>query len=240
MVNLFKEGELLEICWHCYDLDCDTTCPRRKMKTTAKEIYAVYTDSLPTPKVEYKPEYANVTSTMWGRVWSRVDSPMIEPMARQVVWRAVHNILPTRERYHRMGIFDGRQVTSPICNRCNLREVDTVSHMFTGCVLVREAWCWVRRRLLDLLPADMADLSGEEMTMFLFPKEFHDDEMVWVMATYMNWVYEEAVMKGRQLNDEHARAYMRYMFYQSKGTNMPQLGHISEITISQNQVFDNG
>ena len=52
----------------------------------------------------------------------------------------------------------------------------------------------------------------------------------------MGWVFEEAVQKGRVLNDAHVRGYMKYMYYQSLHTKMPQLGYISEIT--QNLVFD--
>ena len=102
----------------------------------------------------YKPLYVNVTSTMWGRVWNRIASPMLDPEARQVIWRAVNDILPTRERIHRMGLkdLDGRQVANAHCNRCDLRAVDNITHMFSECKLVREAWCWVRRRLLEVRP----------------------------------------------------------------------------------------
>ena len=110
--------------------------------------------------------------------------------------------------------------------------------MFTECVLVREAWCWVRRRVLGLLPDDMVDLSNTELVMFMFPKERFEDEIVWLMGVYMGWVFDEAVVKGRMLNDAHARGYMRYMYYQSLGTKMPQLGFISEVTT--HTVFDNG
>ena len=239
MVDLYIEGTIMDICHHCYHCS-DTECKEKKLKTTAKEIYEAYTDTFPPPRVEYNPVYRNVSSVQWGRVWTRVASPMLEPMARQVVWRSIHNILPTRERICRLGLrgIDGRNVDSALCNRCNLRMLDNVTHMFTECVLVREAWCWVRKRLLDLLPDDMSDLSNTELVMFMFPKERFEDEMVWVMGVYMNWVYEEAVVKGRMLNDAHARGYMRYMYYQSLGTKMPQLGYISEVTT--HTVFDNG
>ena len=54
-----------------------------------------------------------------------------------MVWRAVNDILPTRERLARLGVIDldvddGRRVDSATCNRCNLRQRDTVTHMFTG------------------------------------------------------------------------------------------------------------
>ena len=110
--------------------------------------------------------------------------------------------------------------------------------MFTECGLVREAWCWVRRRVLDLLPDDMNDLSNQEIIMLMYPKERHEDELIWVIGVYMDWVYEEAVVKGRVLNDAMVKAYMRYMFYKSKNMNMPQLGYISQITVTQNLVFD--
>ena len=166
---------------------------------------------------------------------------MIEPLARQVVWRSVHNILPTRERSCRLGLRDlnGAGIVNARCDRCNLGVLDDQTHMFTECKLVREAWCWVRRRVLDLLPDDMADLSNTELIMFMFPKENFEDELVWLLGVYMGWVYDEAVVKGRVLNDAHARGYMRYMYFQSLGTKMPQLGYISEITIPR-IVFDNG
>ena len=243
MLSLFKEAEIMELCHVCCCVDCvGPDCKERNLKTTAKEIYSAYTDSLPPPKVEYKPEYANVSSMMWGRVWSRVASPMLDPMSRQTVWRLINDVLPTRQRYWRMRILerDNRQVIHPECNRCNLREVDTVGHMFTACVLVREAWCWVRRRLLEMLPDDMADLSNVELINMMFPRENRENEMVWLVGMYLSWAFEEAVLKGRVLNDQHVKAYMQYMAFQTRGMNMPQLGHISGITVSQNQVFDNG
>ena len=244
MMNLFQEGQLMDLCHYCHHrVGCeDYDCKDKKLRTTAKEIYAEFTTFFPPPKVEYKPAYSNVSTEMWGRVWSRVASPMIDPMSRQVIWRGVHDILPTRERIKRMGLsdLDGRKVTNAYCNRCDLGVVDTVTHMFSECKLVREAWCWVRRRLMDLLPRDMADLSNTEFLMMMFPREHFEDEMVWILGVYMGWVYEEAVVKGRVLGDGHIRGYMRYMYFQSKQTKMPQLGYISEVTIHPQTVFDNG
>ena len=237
MIDLYLEGVVMDICHHCYHCS-DPECKDKKLKTTSKEIYDAYTDTFPPPRVEYNPGYRNVSSMQWGRVWTRVSSPMIEPLARQVVWRSIHNILPTRERSCRLGLrnMNGIGIVNERCDRCNLGVKDDQTHMFTECKLVREAWCWVRRRVLSLLPDDMADLSNTELIMFMFPKEMFEDEVVWIMAMYMVWVYEEAVCKGRMLNDAHARGYMKYMYFQSLGTKMPQLGFISEVTT--NTVFD--
>ena len=84
----------------------------------------------------------------------------------------------------------------------------------------------------------MADLSNEEFLLMFFPKEMHENSMVWVVGTFMSWAYDEAVVKGRVLSDNHARGYMRYMFYQSMKMKMPEVGYIGGITIMENGVFD--
>ena len=66
-----------------------------------------------------------------------------------------------------------------------------------------------------MLPDDMADISNLELIHMMFPKERREDDMVWLLGCYMSWVYEEAVVKGRRLNDQHIKSYMQYMFFQS-------------------------
>ena len=110
--------------------------------------------------------------------------------------------------------------------------------MFTECSLVREAWTWTRRRLLSLLPEDMADLSNEEFLMMMFPKEMHENSMIWIVGTYMSWAYEEGVIKGRVLTDQHVQGYLKYMFYQSMRTKMPEVGFIRGVTMMDNMIFD--
>ena len=91
-----------------------------------------------------------------------------------------------------------------------------------------------------LLPEDMADLSNFELLHLLFPREMFENEVVWLLGSYMAWVYEEVVVKGRVVTDGHARGYMRYCYYQSLKTKMPEIGHINDVTNLQNIVFDNG
>ena len=67
MLELYHEGRLMEICYHCYC--CESVgCKDKKLNTTAKEIYRAYTDSFPPPRVEYKPEYENISCVQWGSV----------------------------------------------------------------------------------------------------------------------------------------------------------------------------
>ena len=88
-----------------------------------------YTDSLPPSRVEYKPDYINITSAMWEKVWDRVASPHVRAHAEAggvegcVQHPAHHEEVKQDE--------NTRQVYRKLCNRC--------THMFTECEQVKEA-----------------------------------------------------------------------------------------------------
>ena len=69
-----------------------------------------------------------------------------------------------------------------------------------------------------------------------------ENEVTWVLGTYMGLVYDEAFVRGKFLTVEYARAYFRYAWLETKRKNMPQIIYISDITtnLQQNLVFDNG
>ena len=99
---------------------------------TAKDLYKGYTSTLPPPKVIFK------FDVEWTRVWERLNSAVLDPLAREQLFMVIHNIVPNRERlFMKMNM-----VNSPNCLLCHERE-DNV-HLFMECILVREAWGWVR------------------------------------------------------------------------------------------------
>ena len=98
---------------------------------------------------------------------------MIEPFAKDVLFSIIHNNVPNRERlFTKM-----HMVNSPICKLCGVREFNT--HIFTECVLVSEAWGWMRMRLLGLLSPGRAVCSNFEIINVIFDKYFMDMEAVW-------------------------------------------------------------
>jgi hypothetical protein len=50
---------------------------------------------------------------------------------------------------------------SPNCLVCGVRESNT--HIFMECLMVREAWGWVRMRISELLPEGNARCSNFDM-----------------------------------------------------------------------------
>ena len=58
MVDLFKEGVQMELCYFCCTAESalhHARCTANKLKTTAKEIYEAYTDSFPPPLPHHHP-----------------------------------------------------------------------------------------------------------------------------------------------------------------------------------------
>ena len=108
-------------------------------KTSAKTLYEGFSSSFPPPKIVYKFDID------WSKVWKRLQSPMLEPRAREVMFMVINNIVANRDRL----FTKFHMVQSPNCVHCNVLQ-DNV-HLFCECILVREAWFWVRQRLLGIL-----------------------------------------------------------------------------------------
>ena len=73
----------------------------------AKQIYQDYTSTFPPPKVIFK--YDNLP---WNEIWDRLNRPVINSHVRDIMFLVIHNILPTRDRLHRLN-----QCRSDQCDR---------------------------------------------------------------------------------------------------------------------------
>ena len=125
---------------------------------TAKELYASYTSSFPPAKVVFK------FDVDWSLVWERLGSLSLDPIARDYMFSIIHKIVPNRLRlYSKFNM-----VNSPNCLACGVEEDNT--HLFMECVMVREAWGWVRMRLLDMLPENCGTTSNFEFLNLMFAK----------------------------------------------------------------------
>uniref|UniRef100_A0A2N9FHB0 Reverse transcriptase zinc-binding domain-containing protein n=1 Tax=Fagus sylvatica TaxID=28930 RepID=A0A2N9FHB0_FAGSY len=70
------------------------------------------------------------------QVWYKVPGK-----TKHLVWRACHNILPTRESPYRRNI-----VSSNVCPVCH-QVGETVTHTPWGCLYARDVWCLACPRL---------------------------------------------------------------------------------------------
>ena len=111
---------------------------------------------------------------------------------------------------------------------CAVKE-DNV-HIFTECVLVREAWGWMRMRLLNLLPDDCARTSNFELINLMFVKHFMDKEAVWLLGIYIELVWVEKFQKNRKVKLNHLIGHTKLNYQANQVLRKPLLGFIANIS----------
>jgi hypothetical protein len=192
-------------------------CATKLRGVTAKALYDGFTSSFPPPKVIFK---YNVD---WQLVWDRLEYLVLEPFGREVVFNIVHNIVPNRERlYTKMHL-----VNTPNCMVCGVREDNT--HIFTECVMVRESWGWVRMRLLGLLSEASAGCSNFELINLMFEKHHMDLESVWLVVTFVEYVWLEKFVRNMFVKLEQAIGHIKLRYKANQASRKPLLGHIPYI-----------
>ena len=140
----------------------------RIRSVTAKKLYEDYTSTFPPPKVIYR------FDVDWALVWGRLENLSLDSFARECLFSIIHNIVPNRERLH---------------SKMNL------VHRANCLICVREAWGWLRLRLLDFLPKDCASTSNFEFMNLMFAKYLFDREAVWLIGTFVELVWVEKLQK---------------------------------------------
>ena len=191
--------------------DVDVT---RLNKTSSKTLYVGFTSTFPPPKIVYKFDID------WSKVWIRLQSPMLEPRAREIMFLVINNIVANRDRlcnkFH--------MVPSQNCLLCAVLH-DNV-HLFCECVLVREAWFWVRQRLLGMLPRSHGNTSNFEFLNFMFDSDIMDNEVIWMLGIYVQLVWDFVICKKKCLKLETMKSEYSMKYLTHQRSNMPNLGYI--------------
>ena len=171
----------------------------------------VFTSSFPPPKVVFK---YNVD---WNQVWHRLQSPMLEPRAREIFFLVINNIVANKDRLY----YKFNMANSPNCPLCN--ELHDNVHVFCECVLVREAWFWVRQRLLQMFPSSHGNTSNFEFLNLMFDSSLLDSEIIWMLGIYLQLVWNTVICqkKGLKLETVKSEYSLKYLTHQL--SNMPSL-----------------
>ena len=163
---LFKHAAALML--ECLERGCIDVS--RLPKVSAKKLYKEFVETPSTPKVCSK--YPGVE---WDRVWRRIQSCILESSAQDLMFSLIHNILSTRVRLLRLN----HLVNNSFCESCP-GQVQDITHVFTQCGRVREAWEWTRSVLVSLDPVNLVQQSDvniihvftqqvqEKMTIYVF------------------------------------------------------------------------
>ena len=152
-------------------------------------------------------------------MWMRLQNPVLDMYSRDIMFLIIHNIVANKERVHRF-----RMTASPNCTNCNVVQ-DNV-HMFCECSCVREAWFWLRQRLLSLLPAEARITSNFEFLHLMFDSSTYETEVVWLLGVYVKLVWEIIVCKKRNLSQNLIKPECQRKYQNQHFSNKPMLNHI--------------
>ena len=187
--------------------------PRNLHLVTAKNLYLGLTSTFPPPKIIYKYEIN------WDPVWLRLQNPVLELLSRDILFMIIHNIVANKERVHRFNM-----INSPNCTDCGVIQ-DNV-HLFCECVSVREAWFWLRQRMLDLLPATSGMTSNFEFLHLMFEASALENEVVWLLGVHVQLVWDLVMCKKKNLSQNSIKTECQSKYQDQLKSRRPVLNYM--------------
>ena len=167
---------------------------------TNKQIYDNLADfPLPkvmrdTPEQDFKP------------IWECLYSSMLNADERQIMFLFIHNKLPVPERLFRIGIKN-----DPYCLSCSDAIVADREHSFCHCVMTKEAWKWLKAKLVSLCFGSWNTSDIDLLSLFL-PRRSFQREMIWLIGKFVNYVWCTVFLQGNPVRTEKLAGYMRAEF----------------------------
>ena len=139
--------------------------------------------SLLTNRMICIPKFVREAVVDYKLVWRRLQSCVLLPEARDILFLLIHNKLPVPERLFRIS---ARQ--DPYCLHCPGAEIADVEHFFCSCRRTSQCWSWVRLKILGLCNQGLMSSNWELLNLFL-PRTQFEEEVVWLISTYGNYVW---------------------------------------------------
>ena len=125
------------------------------------------------------------------KVWKRVSDQVLTATARDSLYLLIHNKLPVRERLFRIGL-----EVDPYCAACLGAEICDIEHFFCSCPRVSNVWVGVRVMLERILVLNCNNSSNLELISLKFPGSLGDKEGVWLIGSFVSWVWEKIFIRG--------------------------------------------
>ena len=144
---------------------------------TNRMIYREFA-SFPIPKI------AVDSPQDYKLIWKRLESPFIGAEVRDAMFLLIHDKLPVPERLFRIGVR-----LDPYCLHCPGAEVADLEHFFCSCVRTKQCWSWTRLKILGLCEQGLRS-SNWELLNFVLPRTNWEQEICWLISTYVNYAWE--------------------------------------------------
>ena len=185
---------------------------------TNKIVYAEMTSSFPPPKVVMESELD------YSLTWSRLHNSVVDAKARDVMYLLIHNKLPVPERLFRI-----RLRNDPYCPSCVGAEISDVEHFFTKCEGVADTWTCMR---IEILRYGIFQNNVDDWNIInlMFPKSRLERELIWLVSSYILYVWDSVYVRGADVKAEQFFGYLRFKY--------KELNTTSSIPLQNLQMFN--
>ena len=160
----------------------------------------------------------------YGPVWRRLHSHVVEAGARDILFLLVHNKLPVPERLFRIGL---RQ--DPYCRVCVGAEIGDLEHFFCSCERTREAWAWVRFKILELCGQGLISSNWELLNLFL-PRTESEQEIIWLVSNFVSYAWESIFNRNSDVKLDKLFGFLTFKYKMDKKFSGVSLGQINGFT----------
>ena len=135
-------------------------------------------------------------------VYPRLIHPVLEVKQRDIIFTLVHGIYKNRARLHDQDRADDPLCPHPACRQEDL--IQDIEHIFCSCHMVREAWQWVRKKVMGLLArlGPPPVVSNEEFILAMFPKSTEETTVMFILGNYIQLVDSDAVNKQKEIRED--------------------------------------
>ena len=191
----------------------DTLTAGSVKSITNKIVYVEMTSSLPPPKV------VRESNLDYSLAWSRLHYAVVDARARDVMYLLIHNKLPVQERLFRIKLRN-----DPYCQSCVGAEIADIEHFFSLCDGTVGTWTLVKKEILKYGKFHN-NVEDWRILNLLLPKSRLDKELVWLISSYVLYVWDSIYTRGADVKADQFFGFLRFKYkeLQSKSIRLENL-----------------
>lgn len=164
---------------------------------TTKMCYAHLIQKLDVPKIQRR---IFLSESAWSMIWRRLSHDVLPAASKDILWRLIHNVLPTKERLLRYNKVLDANCDHPRCSGVT----EDVVHYFCRCTRSADTWNWVRWKCLSLAQSHAIwTISDRDLIILNLPQSCRNiPTIIWLIATYVEIAYTHLKKRGAPLKVE--------------------------------------
>ena len=191
----------------------DTLTAASLKAVTNKTVYVAMTSALPPPKV------VRDSNLDYSLAWSRLHCSVVDARARNVMYLLIHNKLPVQERLFRIKLRN-----DPYCQSCVGAEIADIEHFFSQCYGMVGTWTLVKKEILKYGKFHN-NVEDWRILNLLLPKSRLDKELVWLISSYVLYVWDSIYTRGADVKADQFFGFLRFKYkeLQSKSIRLENL-----------------